>query len=152
VLTASERIGISVDLVQGFVARRDFATARSLIDDALQHARGIVKQVLLISDAELQLADDNPERALALARQATRDIEEAGNMRFLGTSRRIEAEALAAMGRRSAAANRISDALDCLDVAGHPVTRYRAYLSSASITGNRVHTATARELHADLIG
>ncbi len=149
-LTANERVGTGLDLIAVAFMRDDVAGAAKIVHSARPYARGILADVLTIADAEVHLRGGDPVRALELVRRAGTSIEQAGNARFLGSAWRVEAEALAASGQRSAAIQRIAQALERLRQSGHPVTLARALTLSATLTGNRRHAAAARDLEATL--
>jgi hypothetical protein len=89
-------------------------------------------------------------QALELARDVRREFDRAGSRRRIGTAIRVQAEALAGLGRTREAAATIREAVGQLEREGSAFHLAQAYEASARITGDRRHVDAAHDLRAIL--
>lgn len=89
--------------------------------------------------------------ALHAAEIGVRRSREAGNVKGLGTSLRLMAEAHESSGNRSAAGDAIRSAVPELERAGDPFSLAVAYECSARLTGNVHHYDNARDIRATFV-
>lgn len=101
-----------------------------------------------MSEAEALLSMRAYARGLKLAARCAAKFELLGMERYLGSALRIQAEALAALGRIREAAAAIDSALEVLERRGHMFSLAQAYETSAKVTGERRHALAADELFA----
>ena len=101
-----------------------------------------------MSEAEALISMRSYARGLKLAARCAAKFELLGMERYLGSALRIQAEALAALGKIRDAVAAVGSAIELLERRGHMFSLAQAYETSAKLTGNRRHTLVADELFA----
>lgn len=131
--------------------RGNAALAYCFLDEVSRHAghESIVSIFCDVNRALVYLTERRYGEAVELYAATIPRVERAGAQQYLGNLFRYQAEALAALGRRGEAAQRIEDSVAILEAWGPQYALAGAYALSGKLTNNRAHTRRARELQRD---
>lgn len=126
--------------------------AMSLIERARKLGMQSAPQLRLLqlSQASAHMALGEYESAIACARSARDGFVRLGMTRYLGATHRIEAEALAELGRFAEARVEIATALELTERTASAFILAMTYETSAKITGNPRHDDNAKDIFGSL--
>ncbi len=128
------------------------SAALNLIEEVRSRveADGTISIFADMSEAEVLLRTGSFRRVVTLAGACAATFERLGMERYLGSSLRIQAEGLVALGQTRDAVSTIGTAIEVLERRGHAFSLAQAYEVSAKITGSRKHGSAATELFSIL--
>ncbi len=138
-----------IELASGHVDLRDYARAREALDEAVElvHGNRSLEAPFLRASARTSIGVRQFGDALEASRAAKSAYASLGKSRLVGTSLRLEAEALLGTGDRRAALATIRAAIEALSSGSHRSALAGAYKVLGRISGNARYHDTALRLN-----
>lgn len=149
--TPAVRFVVRIEYIASLLRAGRVAHARAMLETmAGDRSNPFAQALLAVTEAEIELAS----HAWAAARRgaAAGALACGVSTRLAATARRIEAEALYALGRPMEAASACFEVLEGFSEAADPETTARALQLAAQLTGSTAYRRAAQEIREGLAG